>query len=200
MSVLVVDSYSVVVDDVLDGVLEGCSPPSTHGAKICQHVDFFLDSHDRSGRLKSPSSTKDLITGSICHGLLPRFRETDFYGKLSTGEHPSSLVSLTDELPTALQAFNPPSASPTSDSVPIRFGILGAAKIAPNALITPAISHPEAVVSAVAARDGKRAEVFAKKHGIPKSYGGANGYQGEQESQYIFLCIRDTGVLCCQTC
>lgn len=37
----------------------------------------------------------------------------------------------------------------------------------PLALITPAKSHPEVLVQAVAARDRTRAEEFAKKHGIP---------------------------------
>ena len=59
--------------------------------------------------------------------------------------------------------------------MPIRFGILGAANIAPYALIIPSKSHPEAVVYAVAARDHKRAEQFAKKHGIEKVHA---SYQG----------------------
>ncbi|KIK61644.1 hypothetical protein GYMLUDRAFT_96498 [Collybiopsis luxurians FD-317 M1] len=63
------------------------------------------------------------------------------------------------------------------DSQPMKFGILGAANIAPNALITPAKSHPEVVVYAVAARDLKKAKDFAKKHGIPKVYGGNTSYQ-----------------------
>ncbi|KAK4453993.1 hypothetical protein QBC34DRAFT_393965 [Podospora aff. communis PSN243] len=49
----------------------------------------------------------------------------------------------------------------------IRFGILGAANIAPLALITPASQHPEVTVTAVAARDRAKAEKFAKKHKIP---------------------------------
>lgn len=43
------------------------------------------------------------------------------------------------------------------------------------ALIMPAKSHPEVIIAAVAARDGKKAEAYAKKHGIPivhKSYQG----------------------------
>lgn len=36
------------------------------------------------------------------------------------------------------------------------------------ALMTPALSHPEVVVQAIAARDRARAEEFAKKHGIPE--------------------------------
>ncbi|KAJ5585467.1 Oxidoreductase N-terminal [Penicillium hispanicum] len=37
----------------------------------------------------------------------------------------------------------------------------------PLALITPALSHPEVIVQAVAARDHARASAFAKKHNIP---------------------------------
>ena len=45
----------------------------------------------------------------------------------------------------------------------------------------PVQSHPEAVVYAVAARDLERARAYAKKHGIEKAYGGANGYQGASQ-------------------
>src|SRR5262249_18024862 len=49
----------------------------------------------------------------------------------------------------------------------IRMGILGAARIAPMALVAPARSVPEVEIAAVAARDFGRARAFAKKHGIP---------------------------------
>ncbi|KIJ17808.1 hypothetical protein PAXINDRAFT_167776 [Paxillus involutus ATCC 200175] len=71
----------------------------------------------------------------------------------------------------------PTPASTESNVTPLKFGILGAARIAPPALITPARSHAEVEVYAVAARDITRAEKFAKKHGIKKWYGGKNGYQ-----------------------
>ncbi|WQF86284.1 Putative gfo/Idh/MocA-like oxidoreductase, NAD(P)-binding domain superfamily [Colletotrichum destructivum] len=61
--------------------------------------------------------------------------------------------------------FNPPVAPKQDDA--IRFGILGAARIAPVALIIPAISHGEVVVQSVAARDRTKAAAFAAKHGIP---------------------------------
>ena len=51
---------------------------------------------------------------------------------------------------------------------PLRFGILGAARIAPDALIKAAQNVPDAVVAAVAARDPKRAREFADAHGIPR--------------------------------
>jgi len=49
---------------------------------------------------------------------------------------------------------------------PLRIGILGAARIAPMALVRPAQQVPEAAVVAVAARDPARARAFAAKHGI----------------------------------
>jgi predicted dehydrogenase len=50
----------------------------------------------------------------------------------------------------------------------LRIGVLGAARIAPMALVRPARAVPGAVVAAVAARDPKRAGDFARKHGIEK--------------------------------
>jgi len=53
---------------------------------------------------------------------------------------------------------------------PLRIGILGAARIAPMALVRPARSVPEAQVVAVAARDPQRAGSFAVKHRIERAY------------------------------
>jgi len=52
--------------------------------------------------------------------------------------------------------------------LPLRFGILGAAKIAPNALTLPAGQVPGVEVTAIAARDPARAREFAKANGIPR--------------------------------
>ena len=51
---------------------------------------------------------------------------------------------------------------------PFRFGILGAAKIAPNALTLPAREVAAVEVTAIAARDPARAREFAKANGIPR--------------------------------
>jgi predicted dehydrogenase len=51
---------------------------------------------------------------------------------------------------------------------PIRFGILGAASIAPLALVNPAKDNGEVEVAAVAARDASRGQAFAGKHGIAR--------------------------------
>ncbi len=52
---------------------------------------------------------------------------------------------------------------------PVRFGILGAARIAPPALIKPARAIGDAEVLTIAARDPLRAAAFAKKHGVPRT-------------------------------
>ncbi|MGY4711356.1 Gfo/Idh/MocA family protein [Mycolicibacterium sp. CBM1] len=50
----------------------------------------------------------------------------------------------------------------------LRIGILGAATIAPAAVIKPARDNPEVVVASVAARDVARARAFAANHGIAR--------------------------------
>jgi predicted dehydrogenase len=50
----------------------------------------------------------------------------------------------------------------------LSIGCLGAARIAPAALIKPAAANDGVVCAAVAARDPERARAFATKHNIPK--------------------------------
>lgn len=69
--------------------------------------------------------------------------------------------------------FRPPVAPKQDDA--IKFGILGAANIADMGFVTPAKSHPEVIVYAVAARDKTRAVAYAKSHGIPEV---RDSYQG----------------------
>ena len=52
----------------------------------------------------------------------------------------------------------------------MQIGVLGAARIAPTALIKPAKTNADVVVAAVAARDVSRARAFAVKHGIARVY------------------------------
>ena len=58
-----------------------------------------------------------------------------------------------------------------TDGTRVRFGILGAARIAPIAMVKPAADWSEAEVAAIAARDLERARRFAGKHKIPTAYG-----------------------------
>jgi len=57
-----------------------------------------------------------------------------------------------------------------SGAAKVRIGILGAARIAPLALINPAQQNAEVVVAAVAAREASRAQAFATKHGIDRAH------------------------------
>lgn len=56
----------------------------------------------------------------------------------------------------------------SAPSLPLRIGILGAARIVPNALIHPAAKVPGVQVAAIAARDPDRARAFAKRHAIAR--------------------------------
>ncbi|KAL0954479.1 hypothetical protein HGRIS_003448 [Hohenbuehelia grisea] len=60
---------------------------------------------------------------------------------------------------------------------PLRFGCLGAARIAPDALLQPALYHEDVIVVAVAARSAQRATTFGKQWGIAKTYGGPDAYE-----------------------
>jgi len=65
---------------------------------------------------------------------------------------------------------------------PIRFGVLGAAKIAPKALIGPLAKLDGVEITRVAARDRSRAEAYAVEHGIA---GTAVDYQELVESDDV---------------
>jgi predicted dehydrogenase len=53
-------------------------------------------------------------------------------------------------------------------STAVRFGVLGAARITPAALLRPAASNAEATVEMVAARERGRATAYATRHRIPR--------------------------------
>jgi len=69
---------------------------------------------------------------------------------------------------------------------PLRFGILGAARIAPMALVRPARRVPEASVLAVAARDPDRARRFASRHGIPRVHESYAALLGDPDIDAIY--------------
>jgi predicted dehydrogenase len=69
---------------------------------------------------------------------------------------------------------------------PLRIGILGAAQIAPMALIRPARQVAEVSVSAVAARDSARAQAFAKKHGIPRVHPTYDALLADNEIEAVY--------------
>jgi len=69
---------------------------------------------------------------------------------------------------------------------PLRFGILGAARIAPMALIQPAKRVAEAQVVAIAARDPAKARAFAAKHGIPRVHESYEALLADAELDAIY--------------
>lgn len=69
---------------------------------------------------------------------------------------------------------------------PVRFGILGAATIAPRALIKPSKSHPDMVVHAVAARQLAKAQAFAEEWGILKAYGSYEELLNDKDIDVVY--------------
>ncbi len=69
---------------------------------------------------------------------------------------------------------------------PLKIGTLGAARIAPMALIRPAAAVPEAEVVAVAARDESRARRFAAKHSIPRVHGSYDALVSDPEIEAVY--------------
>ncbi len=76
------------------------------------------------------------------------------------------------------------------DVQPVRFGILGAARIAARALVAPAGQLEQVRVVGVAARDRARAEAFARSHRIPRVFRDYDALLGCDEitAVYIPLC------------
>jgi predicted dehydrogenase len=64
--------------------------------------------------------------------------------------------------------------------------VLGAARIAPLALIKPAKDNPDVVVAAVAARDGSRARAFAAKNGIERVHDSYEALIADPELDAIY--------------
>lgn len=69
----------------------------------------------------------------------------------------------------------------------IRFGILGAAGIAPLALIDPAHAAKNVELTAVAARDRSRAEAFAAEHGIKRVHDSYEEVIADPEIDAIYI-------------
>lgn len=69
---------------------------------------------------------------------------------------------------------------------PLRIGILGAARIAPMALIKPARQLPEVEVAAIAARDPGRARRFAERHGIRRVHEGYAALLADGEIDAVY--------------
>ncbi|WP_156657900.1 Gfo/Idh/MocA family protein [Mycobacterium kyorinense] len=69
----------------------------------------------------------------------------------------------------------------------VRIGILGAARIAPLALISPARESAEVVVSAIAARDVSRGQAFAAKHGIARVHASYEALVADPDLDAVYI-------------
>ncbi|MEU8589259.1 Gfo/Idh/MocA family oxidoreductase [Streptomyces sp. NPDC048664] len=69
----------------------------------------------------------------------------------------------------------------------LRIGLLGAAGVAPAALIGPARRTPRVAVTAVAARDRTRAQAFARTHGIPVVHTGYDALLADPRVDAVYV-------------
>jgi predicted dehydrogenase len=69
----------------------------------------------------------------------------------------------------------------------LRLGILGAARIAPAAVVKPARVVPGASVDAVAARDPERARAFAARHGIGRVHADYGSLVADPELDAVYI-------------
>jgi predicted dehydrogenase len=69
----------------------------------------------------------------------------------------------------------------------VRIGVLGAARIAPAALVRPAAVVPGVEVAAVAARDPRRARAFAARFGVPKVHDSYPDLVADPELDAVYI-------------
>ncbi len=69
---------------------------------------------------------------------------------------------------------------------PLRFGILGAARIAPMALVRPVRAVEGAEIVAIAARDPQRARRFAARHGIATAHEGYEALLADPDVDAVY--------------
>ena len=71
----------------------------------------------------------------------------------------------------------------------IRIGILGAARIAPRGIITPANALLGAEVVAIGARNLERAQDFAARHSIPLAFGSYDELVARDDVDLVYVAL-----------
>jgi predicted dehydrogenase len=71
----------------------------------------------------------------------------------------------------------------------LRIGVLGAAGIAPQALLRPARRRDDVVVSAVASRRADTADAYAEEHGIHTSYASYDALLADDEIDVVYVAL-----------
>jgi predicted dehydrogenase len=69
----------------------------------------------------------------------------------------------------------------------LRIGLMGAAKIAPSAIIAPCKASTTAAVTAIGARDRARAEAFATKHGIARVHDSYDALLADADIDAVYI-------------
>ena len=72
---------------------------------------------------------------------------------------------------------------------PLRIGVLGAASIAPAALLRPARRIPGVSVESVAARDPHRAQTFARRHALPRFHPSYDALLEDSDIDAVYIAV-----------
>jgi len=72
---------------------------------------------------------------------------------------------------------------------PVRWGVLGAARIAEGALLPGMTRSPYCAPVGIAARDANRARAMAEKCGLPRSYGGYDALLADPEIEAVYVAL-----------
>lgn len=73
--------------------------------------------------------------------------------------------------------------------IPVKWGILGAAKIADNAIIPGLLASDWCQPYAIGARDLSRSQAMADKHGIPKAYGSYEEVLADPQVEVVYIAL-----------
>ncbi|MFV0383434.1 Gfo/Idh/MocA family protein, partial [Paracoccus sp. (in: a-proteobacteria)] len=72
---------------------------------------------------------------------------------------------------------------------PVRWGILGAARIADGAVIPGMVKSAIAAPQAIAARDLSRAQAMADRHGIARAYGSYDELLADRQVEAVYIAL-----------
>ena len=77
----------------------------------------------------------------------------------------------------------------TSDLKPVKWGILGAARIAEGAILPAIAKSPASTAWAIAARDPARARAMADRHGAAMAYGSYEALLTDREVEAVYIAL-----------
>jgi predicted dehydrogenase len=77
------------------------------------------------------------------------------------------------------------------DASPLRWGFIGASRIAASALAPAVLAEDGHLLEAIAARSAPRAEAFAARFGIPRAYGDYTALLKDSEIDAVYLSLRN---------